>query len=107
MEAYLIQLFSVVLNIILLYGFQRYITRQKDSEKRQDAVENGLRSLLRDRIVRSCMSYTKQGHVPIEELEIITDMFEAYKNLGGNGATEAVYKRFLSLPTVDMHNHTV
>lgn len=103
MEEYLVQLFSVVLNIVLLYGFKRYIDKQKDTEKRQNAIENGLRSLLRDRIVRSCISYTKQGHVPVEELEIVTDMFEAYKELKGNGATEAIYKRFLTLPTIDTH----
>lgn len=103
MEEYLVQLFSVVLNIVLLYGFKRYIDRQKDTEKRQNAIENGLRSLLRDRIVRTCISYTKQGHVPVEELEIVTDMFEAYKELKGNGATEAIYKRFLTLPTIDTH----
>lgn len=103
MEEYLVQLFSVVLNIVLLYGFKRYIDKQKDTEKRQNAIENGLRSLLRDRIVRTCISYTKQGHVPVEELEIVTDMFEAYKELKGNGATEAIYKRFLTLPTIDTH----
>lgn len=103
MEEYLVQLFSVVLNIVLLYGFKRYIEKQKDTDARQTAIESGLRSLLRDRIVRACISYAKQGHVPIEELETVTDMFEAYKNLKGNGATEAIYKRFLTLPTIDTH----
>lgn len=103
MEEYLVQLFSVVLNIVLLYGFKRYLEQQKNTEERQTAIENGLRSLLRDRIVKSCISYTRQGHVPIEELENITGMFEAYKDLKGNGATEAIYKRFLTLPTIDTH----
>lgn len=103
MEAYLIQLFSVVLNIILLYGFQQYIKRQNKTEQKHAAIEKGLRSLLRDRIVRSCMNYLKQGHVPVDELGIVTDMYEAYHNLKGNGATEAIYKQFLTLPTVDVH----
>lgn len=103
MEEYLVQLFSVILNIVLLYGFKRYIERQKNSEQRQTAIENGLRSLLRDRVIKTCMLYSKQGHVPVEELENVTDMFEAYKNLKGNGAAEAVYKRFLTLPTIDIH----
>lgn len=103
MEEYLVQLFSVILNIILLYGFKRYIEGQKNNEQRQTAIENGLRSLLRDRIIKTCMLHLKQGHVPVEELENVTDMFEAYKDLKGNGATEAVYKRFLTLPTIDIH----
>lgn len=100
MEAYLIQMFSVVLNIVLLYGFKQYIARQRKTELKQAAIENGLRSLLRDRIVQSCVKYTRQGNVPIEELESVTGMFEAYKGLDGNGAAEAIYHRFLSLPTV-------
>lgn len=103
MESYLVQLFSVILNIILLYGFRKYTDRQKDTEKRQNAIENGLRSLLRDRVVQSCLKYTKQGHVPIEELDNITSMYNAYKDLNGNGAAEAIYNRFLMLPTVETH----
>lgn len=103
MESYLIQLFSVILNIVLLYGFKRYVEKQRDTDKRQNAIENGLRSLLRDRVVQSCLKYTKQGHVPVEELDNITGMFEAYKDLNGNGAAEAIYKRFLTLPTIDTH----
>ena len=103
MESYLIQIFSVVLNIILLYGFKSYIGKQKETEKRQNAIENGLRSLLRDRIIQSCFKYTKQGHVPIEELDNVTSMFQAYQDLNGNGAAEAIYKRFLTLPTIESH----
>lgn len=99
LEAYLIQVFSVVLNIVLLYGFRKYTERQRKTEAKQLAIENGLRSLLRDRIIQSCVSYTKQGFIPMDELENITGMFEAYKGLDGNGAAEAIYKRVLNLPT--------
>lgn len=102
MESYIIQVFSVVLNIVLLYGFQRYTERQKKTETKQQALEQGVRSLLRDRIIQSCVKYTNQGHVPLEELDNVTDMFNAYKGLDGNGAAEAIYKRFLTLPTVNL-----
>ena len=103
MEVYLIQLFSVVINIVILYGFKQYMKKQQNAEKRQNAIENGLRSLLRDRIIQSCFKFTKQGHVPIEELDNVTAMFNAYQDLNGNGAAEAIYKRFLTLPTVESH----
>lgn len=101
MENYLIQVFSVVLNIVLLYGFRRYTERQRITEIKQKAIENGLRSLLRDRIIQSCVKYTKQGNVPMEELENVTGMYNAYKGLEGNGAAEAIYNKFLNLPTID------
>ena len=100
MEAYLIQMFSVVLNIVLLYGFKQYVARQRKTEQKQEAIENGLRSLLRDRIIQSCVKYMKQGNVPVEELENVTHMYDAYRGLDGNGAAEAIYKQFLVLPTV-------
>jgi hypothetical protein len=101
-ESYLIQVFSVVLNIVLLYGFRKYTERQRRTEIKQRAIEDGLRSLLRDRIVQKCVQYTKLGHVPVEELENVTSMFEAYKGLEGNGAAEAIYHKFLNLPTINV-----
>lgn len=101
-ESYLIQVFSVVLNIVLLYGFRKYTERQRRAEIKQKAIEDGLKSLLRDRIIQSCVKYTKQGNVPMEEFENVTGMFNAYKGLEGNGAAEAVYHKFLNLPTVDV-----
>ena len=105
MEQYIIQIFSVVLNILLLYGFKKYNERQKSNEVKQQAIENGLRSLLRDRIIQSCISYMKQGNVLVEDMDNVTQMYNAYKDLGGNGAVEAVYKKFLSLPSINVHDH--
>lgn len=105
MEQYVIQAFSVILNIILLYGFKKYNERQKDSELKQKAIENGLKSLLRDRIVQSCVHYMKQGNVLIEDMDNITQLYKAYKDLGGNGAVEAIYNKFLSLPSINVHDH--
>lgn len=103
MEQYVVQLFSVIINIALLWIFQRYTKKQSDTNKKQAALEKGMRSLLRDRIVQSCIKYSKQGNVPMEELDNITNMFSAYTDLGGNGATKSIYERFLNLPTIDIH----
>ena len=105
MEQYLFQVFSVVLNIVLLYGFRKYTERQQKNEIKQKAIEDGLRSLLRDRIIQSCIKYSKEGHAPLEELDNVTSMFNAYKGLDGNGATEAIYRKFLNLPTVDLSKY--
>ena len=107
MEQYLIQVFSVIVNIILLWIFQRYTKKQSDASKKQEALEKGVRSLLRDRIVQSCAKYSKQGNVPIEELDNVTNMYTAYKDLGGNGATKNIYERFLNLPTIDIYGTTL
>ena len=103
MEQYIVQLFSVVINIVLLYAFNKYNDRQKESYKKQVAIENGLRSLLRDRIIHCSLHYIKQGHITIEDVDNITSLYNAYKDLGGNGAVTNVYNQLLSLPTITLH----
>lgn len=102
-EQYIVQLFSVVINIVLLYAFNKYNDRQKESYKKQVAVENGLRSLLRDRIIHCSLHHIKQGHVTVEDVDNVTSLYNAYKDLGGNGAVKNVYNQLLSLPTITLH----
>ena len=103
MEQYLVQLFSVVINIVLLYAFNKYSERQKHSYNKQVAIENGLCSLLRDRLIHCCLYHIKQGSITVEDLDNITSLYKAYKDLQGNGAVESMYKQLLSLPVVTLH----
>ena len=107
MEQYIIQAFSVILNIVLLWFFRKYSDKQDFQHKKQEAYENGVRSLLRDRIVQNCIKYSQIGHVPMEEYDNITKMFEAYKALGGNGTTQNLFDQFMHLPASEMYksNH--
>lgn len=59
--------------------------RQRQSEKRQLAIEQGLRALLRDRIVQSYYHYAQRDWVTLHGLENINVMYAEYHNLGGNG----------------------
>lgn len=104
MEQYAIQFFSVVINIILLYAFNRYNDKQKETYKKQIAIENGLRSLLRDRIIYQSLHHIKVGLVSVEDIDNITSLYNAYKDLNGNGAVDNVYNKLLSLPTVTLHS---
>lgn len=63
--------------------FLSFITKMLYSRiKRIGLVEQGMRALLKDRIIQAYNHATKQGFCPICTLECISDMYEQYKALG-------------------------
>lgn len=54
--------------------------RQEDS-----ALKDGMRCLLRKDIIELCDQCSLRGHLRMEDLENIEDMYKAYTALGGNG----------------------
>ena len=105
MEQYALEIFSVVLNLVLLYGFKKYSEKQKNRELEQTAIKDGLRALLRQEIIIGCTRHLKEDFVTMEEFESITLMYKAYKGLNGNGAIDALYETFTKV-LVPKHGHT-
>lgn len=67
--------------------------------KKQQALENGVQALLRDRLIQSCEHYLDQGAVPVYGMENIDQMYSAYHTLGGNGAVTKLVCEARYLPT--------
>ena len=105
MEQYALEIFSVVLNLVLLYGFKKYSEKQKNRELEQAAIKDGLRALLRQEIIVGCARHLKEDSVTMEEFESITLMYKAYKGLNGNGAVDALYDTFIKV-LIPKHGHT-
>lgn len=81
---------------------------KKVKKKLEDykAVELGMRSLLRDRIVQAYNhSVHHRGYCPIYEKENVTNMYEQYHNLGGNGTITELYEELMELPTQPKGEH--
>ena len=70
---------------------------EEDQNQKQMAIEDALRSILRDIIIKTCAKYNEKGEAPIEELENVTDLYKSYKGLNGNGVVETLYKQFLGI----------
>lgn len=100
MEQYVVQIFSVVLNIVLLYGFNKYLEKHRNTVTRYNAIENGIKCLIKAKIFHNYSVYVKQGFIPIEEMHNITELYEAYKDLQGNGTVDVVYKHILEIPVI-------
>lgn len=64
------------------YAYRKY----KAGERRQTAIELGVRALLRERIVQGYYEYFHAGKMPLHGLESMENMYQEYRSLGGNGA---------------------
>lgn len=71
--------------------------KQKKSEDEQ-AIEEGLQSLLRLEIIRSHDKYTEEGYCPIYAKESLHRAYDAYHKLGGNDIATELYKTVIALP---------
>jgi len=66
--------------------------------KKQVAIRDGVRAILRDRILQNYNHYCEKGWVPFYAMENMDNMYKAYHDLGGNGPITEIYHKFLQLP---------
>ena len=62
------------------------------------AIRLGMISLLRDRITQSCRYIQEKGHITQQQIMSITDLYDSYKNLGGNHSVNIIVTKTLNLP---------
>ena len=79
--------------------FKKFIAKQKEQEKKQKAVEDGVQALLRNELIRRYREYELKGELSILDRENIESMFKQYQNLGGNGRVKQLMDELLELPT--------
>jgi hypothetical protein len=63
-----------------------------------ECMQDGLMSILRDRILQSCGHYIDKGAIDPLALENINRMHDSYKALGGNGLCDHQYEAIKNLP---------
>ena len=62
-------------------------------------MELGTQALLRAQIIHIYNKYIEKGYVPIYERENVNELYEQYKNLGGNGTIKTLMQKLDDLPT--------
>ena len=87
---------AVLLMVISFIGGAR-VRSVKKTRSRQNAIEGGLRALLRDGIIRECDRCLDRGYMHLHNLESIEDMAGMYYALGGNGAVKKLVQDFKKL----------
>lgn len=60
--------------------------------QKQTAMERATVATLRDRVVFLCEKYLEAGEVAPRQFEVLTGLFESYKELGGNSYAHDLYE---------------
>ena len=79
------------------YAYRKY----KEAEKRQRAIEQGMRALLKDRIVQAYSHFVGKGNVTIQGLDAVENIYREYLSLGGSGAVTKLVEDLRELEVRD------
>lgn len=90
-----------LLGTAIIAGFKYLRKKQKEQEARQTAIEEGVKAILRDRIVQAYYHYHGRNSITLHGLENVNGMYAAYKALGGNGIVEKLNAEMRELEVVD------
>jgi len=90
-------LFAVCLAALTL-AWRTVMARLKEEQKKNEAIAEGVQSLLRESIVSNYNRYHDKGFCPIYAKESIKKVYESYHNLGGNDVATGLYKQLLEMP---------
>ncbi len=66
--------------------------------RKNDAIAEGVQSLLRESIVHNYNKYQDKEHCPIYAKESIKRVYEVYHRLGGNDVATKLYNTLLEMP---------
>lgn len=97
---------SCLISFFLGGGLTWSIARLKGGVKREKALEDGLKSLLRGKLIDYHDKYTERGYCPIYAKESARRSYEAYRDLGGNGVITQLYEALMALPVSDKEEET-
>lgn len=96
-----INILQIILSYLLptiLGGVVGFIsTKLKKNKKKDLAIEQGVQALLRNEIIRRYREFETKGEISILDKENLEEMFEQYKNLGGNGTVKKMMDDLLNL----------
>ena len=98
----LLAVISAIATAVIGYVFHKLKKRDERRDAvalaREEAINQSLRALCRDRILQGYRYYKHHGYISTADLETMTKLYDAYHALGGNGTITAVYDKICALP---------
>lgn len=92
-------LFAICL-AALTFAWRSVLARLKEEQKKNEAIAEGVQSLLRESIVGNYNRWNDKGYCPIYAKESVKKVYHAYHDgLGGNDVATDLYKKLLEMPT--------
>lgn len=92
-------LFGLILTWLSLF-VRRLFRDAKIAKCAANAVQAGIKCMLRDRIIHNHEKYMSLQYCPLSVRSNMEDMHAAYKALGGNGAIDHIVTELGDLPTI-------
>jgi len=87
-----------IITAVAGFGYRSVSKKLLEEKARNEAIAEGIQSLLRESIVGNYNKYSGKGFCPIYAKESIKKVYEAYHNLGGNDVATQLYKNVLAMP---------
>lgn len=84
---------------LLTMAWRTVSARLKVEQKKNEAIADGVQSLLRESIVNNYNRYSDKGFCPIYAKESLKNVYLSYHNLGGNDVATELYEKILKMPT--------
>ena len=88
----------------LTAAWRAVASKLKVEMAKNEAIADGVQSLLRESIVTNYNRYNDKGYCPIYAKESVKKVYHAYSNLGGNDVATDLYKKLLEMPTEEVNN---
>lgn len=89
-----------VVSFFLGGGLSFLLTKGKKVVKKEKAERDGMRELLRCKLIDYHDKYTQRGYCPLYIKEAATRSYAAYHELGGNGVITGLYNELMELPVL-------
>ena len=85
--------------LALISYFLKTLREQLAEEReKNEAIAEGVQSLLRENIVNNYNKYSEKGFCPIYAKESVKKLYAAYHDLGGNDVATELYRKLLAMP---------
>lgn len=89
--------FAVIAGLATL-GYKNVLKKLSEERARNEAIAEGVQSLLRESLVDNYNKYQDKGFCPIYAKESAKKVYNAYHKLGGNDIATSLYRKLLDMP---------
>ena len=96
-EAHFLEWLFGIVSVFLTALYRDVSKRLKYENEKNNAIAEGVKSLLRESIVQNYNKYQDKGFCPIYAKESMKKVYEAYHNLGGNDIATKLYNTILNM----------
>lgn len=94
----------VAMSVALITNGAGYISLVKQSNSSKEVTQVALRRMLKIQLLSEHRRMLQRGFTTYTDLEVWVEVYEQYRDLGGNGVVDKLHEEVVSLPTYPESN---